>query len=190
MSKPRNAIAGQPIDTTPDEERREAFVLAYFDTGHQAKAALIAGVHINTAAKWTREKWFADATKDLKRSLDRRMDGRISKILDKALDRLEDRIEHGDEKVLLTKTGVIRETQPISARDLAVVTGVLFDKRAAIRREPDQDDKAASALERIADKLRQYGATENRDALRDTATVDVEVREVETENATENEDLV
>jgi hypothetical protein len=40
------------------------------------------------------------------------------------------------------------------------VTGVLFDKRTAIRREPEVDDKAESALDRIADKLRQYSLNE------------------------------
>jgi chromosome segregation and condensation protein ScpB len=104
------------------------------------------------------------------------MDGRITKILAKSLDALEDRIEKGDTKVLSTKDGIFREQVPVSARDLAVVTGVLFDKRAAIRKTPESDDDhAESALERIANKLRQYSLAENKDVLRDTAVEDVKV---------------
>lgn len=159
----------------PDEARREAFVGVYFETGNAVKSAQIVGIHKNTAHEWTKAPWFEKAIKELKRSLDKQMDGRITKILAKSLDALEDRIEKGDTKVLSTKDGIFREQVPVSARDLAVVTGVLFDKRAAIRKTPEVDDQAESALERIANKLRQYSLAENKDVLRDTAVQDVTV---------------
>jgi hypothetical protein len=164
----------------PDEARREAFVGVYFETGNAVKSAQIVGIHKNTAHEWSKAPWFEKAIKELKRSLDKQMDGRITKILAKSLDALEDRIEKGDMKLLSTKDGIFREQVPVSARDLAVVTGVLFDKRAAIRKTPESDDDhAESALERIANKLRQYSLAESKDVLRDTAVQDVEVKQVD-----------
>jgi len=165
------STAGQ--NPEPDERRREAFVAAYFETASIVKSAAIAGVHMNTAHKWRHDTWFEKATKELKRALDKQMDGRITKILSKALDTLEDRIDKGDTKVLSTKDGIFREQVPVSARDLAVVTGVLFDKRNQLRREPENDDGNESALDRIAEKLRQYALVENKDPLRDTGVSDV-----------------
>jgi len=172
------STAGQGPE--PDEAKREAFVGMYFETGNAVKSAQIVGVHANTAHKWVHAAWFDKAIKDLKKGLDKQLDGRITKILAKSLDCLEDRIEKGDTKVLSTKDGISRQQVPVSARDLAIVTGVLFDKRAAIRKNPEtDDDHAESALERIANKLRQYSVLENHDALRDTAVQDVEVKEVD-----------
>lgn len=165
-----SSTAGQ----TPvaDWEKRNAFVAAYFETGSQAKACVIAGVHMNTAQKWKGEPWFEKALKELKRAGDKHLDGHITKILAKTLVALEARIDEGDEKVLITKEGVFRANQKLTAKDLAIVTGVLFDKRTAIRREPDIDDKAESALDRIADKLRQYALTEKLQGKSEVVDVD------------------
>lgn len=170
---PGNAVIGVEPSFEPDERRREAFVAAYFETGNADKSSAMAGVHKNTGKKWKNEPWFDKAVKDLKRALDKQMDGRITKILSKALDTLEERIDKGDTKVLSTKDGIFREQVPVSARDLAVVTGVLFDKRNQLRREPENDDGNESALDRIAEKLRQYALVENKDPLRDTGVSDV-----------------
>jgi hypothetical protein len=164
--------------TEEDYAKKQAFAIAYFEHGNVAKAAAIAGVHYNTGNRWKGMKWFEQATKDLKKAKDRLLDGKITKILDKALERLEDRIENGDTKAFANKDGVIMKQVPVSARDLAVVTGVLFDKRAAIRKEPDSDDSASSALDRIAEKLREYARAENPAAPVKDIT-DVEVHEVD-----------
>lgn len=157
---PSNVAPGQQIDRTPDETRREAFTLAYFESGNAKEAAAIAGIHYNTAMEWKRSKWFPVAIRALQTSLDKKLDGRITKILAKTLDCIEDRIENGDERAFANKDGVTMKHVPVSARDLAVVTGVLFDKRTQLRKEPEQDDSASSALDRIADRLRQYAVTE------------------------------
>jgi hypothetical protein len=170
----------------PDLAKREAFVASYFETGNALKSATLVGIHQNTAYAWKNADWFEKAIKELKRSLDRQMDGKITRLLSKTLDGLEQRLEKGDTKIFSTKEGIVTEQVPVTARDLAIVTGVLFDKRAAIRRAPDNDDNSSSALERIAEKLRQYALTDNKDPARDTSTTDVEVKEIP-EN---NEDLV
>jgi len=172
-------LAVNPNQVDPDLERRQGFAIAYFEHSNVVKACAVAGVPSSTGAKWKSQAWFAKAIKDLKKVRDSQLDARITNILEKALTKLEDRIEKGDTKAFANKDGVVMKQVPVSARDLAVVTGVLFDKRAAIRKEPDADDTASSALDRIADKLREYAATGSPAALRDTQTVDVEAREVE-----------
>lgn len=173
----------------PDVERREAFVAAYFAGGSQKNAAAIAGVHIDTAGKWCRSPWFEKAMRDLKRARDKGLDGRITRILDKALDQLEERIEKGDQRVVVVGRGEHAHTEvenvPVPARDLAIITGVLFDKRAAIRREPENDDTQVSALERIADKLREVAREQK--ALKNDEAVDVEAHEVVEDD---NSDLI
>ncbi|RQS79760.1 hypothetical protein [Burkholderia seminalis] len=181
MNKPRNAIAGQPIDTEPDEERRDAFVAAYFETGKQNESAAIAGVHRITAQKWVKAAWFEKALRQLRRDRDKGLDARITKILDRSLEELEDRIENGDRKVVTVGRGehahIEVENVPVPARDLAVITGVLFDKRAALRKAPDEDENPEmSALERIADKLREAAIQQK--AMRNDEAVDVEAHEV------------
>ena len=168
---PSNVTPGKQIDLAPDEARREAFTLAYFESGNAKEAAILAGIHYNTAMEWKRSKWFPVAIRALQTSLDKKLDGRITKILAKTLDCIEDRILNGDERAFANKDGVTMKHVPVSARDLAVVTGVLFDKRTQLRKEPEPDDSASSALDRIADRLRQYAVTEK---LQKNEVVDVE----------------
>src|ERR1700744_931459 len=100
---PSNVTPGQQIDPTPDDARREAFTLAYFESGNAKEAAALAGIHYNTAMEWKRSKWFPVAIRALQTSLDKKLDGRITKILARTLDLIEDRIEKGDTKVFSNK---------------------------------------------------------------------------------------
>jgi hypothetical protein len=178
---PSNVTPGQQICQEPDEARREAFTLAYFESGNAKESAIVAGIHYNTAMEWKRSKWFPVAIRALQVSLDKKLDGRITKILAKTLDHIENRIDKGDTKFFANKEGLIEKQVPISAKDLAVVTGVLFDKRTQLRKEPEQDDTASSALDRIADRLRQYALTDKLQGAQEV--VDVEVKETGERNA-------
>jgi len=177
MNLPRNVKPGQPVNTTPDYEGRRKFVEAYFETGSLTKGARAADIHMNTAQQWRKAKWFEEATRELKKALDRQFDGRITKNLEKVMSEIEDRLEKGDVKAFHHQGEVITERVPIGGKDLAVIAGVLFDKRTQIRKEPEQDDKAESALDRIADRLRQYAVTEKLQG--NSEVVDVEVTEPE-----------
>ncbi|WP_155635498.1 hypothetical protein [Burkholderia cepacia] len=138
-------------------------------------------MHRITAQKWVKAAWFEKAIRELRRDRDKGLDARITKILDRSLEELEDRIENGDRKVISVGRGehahIEVENVPVPARDLAVITGVLFDKRAALRKAPEQDENPEmSALERIADKLREAAIQQK--AMRNDAAVDVEAHEV------------
>jgi uncharacterized protein with beta-barrel porin domain len=156
------------------QDIKDAFLAAYFETGTADNARLITGLGELAATKLMSTPWFEKELKELKRRKDRQLDGSITNMLTKTLAALADRIDNGDEKVVVTKEGVIRANQQMSGKDLAIVTGVLFDKRAQLRREPEQDDMAASALDRIAEKLRQYTITEKLQGKQEV--VDVEAK--------------
>jgi hypothetical protein len=144
----------------PDQDKRDSFVASYFETGNKETAAKFCGCTIRCADDWVKADWFKKAMRELNREHDKGLDNKITKLLNKTLDQLSQRLETGDEKVLLTRDGEFRTYQQLTAKDLAIVTGVLFDKRNQLRKEPEKDDAAESALDRIADKLRQYSLTE------------------------------
>lgn len=151
---------------------RDAFLASYFETGNYDVAAQVCGCSKRCAQEWVKAEWFKTAMRQLNREHDKGLDNKITKLLNKTLDKLVDRIDNGDEVVLLTKEGEFRTTKQLSGKDLAVITGVLFDKRNALRKEPEKEDAAESALDRIADKLRQYSLTEKLQGKADI--VDVE----------------
>jgi uncharacterized protein YbjT (DUF2867 family) len=58
-------------------------------------------------------------------------DRKLSKVLDLAVKNIEERIVDGDP---YTAQGEVR-FKPVSAKDLAIILGVVYDKRALIRGE-------------------------------------------------------
>jgi hypothetical protein len=161
-----------------DWDRRDAFVIAFSQLGNVPKAAAMAGVTQASAYKWCKSEWFKKQMRDLVRQQNKGLDTRITGILDTCLSNLVERLDKGDERVFASKDGPVRMHVPVPAKDLAVITGVLFDKRNQLRKEQDPEDSSAeSALDRIADRLRQYELT---DKLRGKSEViDVEPKEGE-----------
>lgn len=164
-----------PKDFTADWERRDKFVVEYCRTGSRKAAIEAAGVHPNTAGTWLKEKWFTERVQEVKRVMDRQMEGRITHIMEETFGQIQERLRDGDPKVL--RDGAIIYV-PVAMRDLTVLTGVMFDKRAALRRDdnPDNGDVATS-LEKIASALREFDAAGGANALRDAAAIEVPVTE-------------
>lgn len=166
---------------TVDWAKRDAFVAEYCRTGNKKDATAKAAVHTNTAAKWMNEKWFVERVAEVKRTMDRQMEGRITNILEETFAQIQTRLADGDPKLL--RDGTVIKV-PVAVRDLTVLAGVMFDKRAALRREdnPENGD-VASSLDKIAAKLREYEATGKPSALQEVQTVDVEMAEVDDDNS-------
>jgi hypothetical protein len=59
------------------------------------------------------------------------LDGAFTRIIHKATDELLDRLNNGDAVLI---DGEVRR-KPVSARDLALISGIAHDKRALIRRQ-------------------------------------------------------
>jgi methylase of polypeptide subunit release factors len=141
-----------------DDATRDHFVRAHFETGDLVKASKACKISYDTAKIWKKAPWFEEATKELKRAIDRQFDGRITYLLEDTIKELENRVKEGDVKAFLSKDFVIKERVPIPGKDLALIAGILFDKRKMIRDNAEFSGASEHVLDRlgnIADRLRE-----------------------------------
>src|SRR5690606_19539667 len=117
----------------------------------------IAGVPAWTIRKWKQETpWWNQAVMEVKRAKQEQLDAKLTNLIEKTMSELRDRLMHGDE-VVTGKGKKIRKK--VSARDLSVITGVLYDKRTHIRRDVDptqdkpEDEDTLNKLQNDFEKL-------------------------------------
>ena len=102
---------------------------------------------------WSIQPWFATMLAELRAVKGAELDGIYTRILDEATEQLLDRVKHGDP--ILVK-GQIRR-KPVSARDLALVAAITFDKRQLCRNLPDQTPGAkVDPIRELALQLEAY----------------------------------
>lgn len=172
-----------------DWEKRDKFVVEYCRTGSRKEAIAATGVSAVTAGRWLKETWFTERVIEVKRVMDRQMEGRITHILEETFSQIQTRLTEGDPKLLKDGTTTF---VPVAIRDLTVLAGVMFDKRAALRRDdnPENGD-VTSSLDKIAAELRKFDAAGGTNALRDAAAMEVEATEISEDNPLfNNNDLI
>ncbi len=135
------------------EEKVQAAV-AFAITGSVAKAAKITGIPRGAIRNWqTYSPWWEDALREIRKRKNDELDAKATRIMHGVLDELSDRLEHGD--VVITKNGE-KVNKPITARDAALVLGVVHDKRALLRGDPTSIKKAGtdeSRLKKIQERM-------------------------------------
>lgn len=123
------------IDYTA-EQRLEA-VTAYFITGSMKKAAEQVGIKETIIRRWKASSpWWTKALEQVKRKKQDELDSKLTNLLEKTLDELRDRLMHGDE--IVTAKGK-KGRRKVSAKDLGVISGILYDKRRDIRSDDSQE---------------------------------------------------
>jgi hypothetical protein len=137
----------------PEEKKLEVATL-FAALGSVGKVASLTKVPKNTVQRWTQEEWFLQTITRVRREENLQTDAKLSKIVDKALDKLMDRIETGD-YVYDIKRGVAVQ-MPVSSRDLALVTGVVFDKRQLLRGEATKITAATNSEEHLKVLARKF----------------------------------
>lgn len=145
-----------------DKKRLEAATL-YAALGNIPKCAAMTKVPENILRKWVDEDWFLQIMSRIKREENVQLDRKITDAIDKAMDQLKDRIENGD-TILNIKTGT-KEKIPMGGRDLAIVTGTIFDKRQLIRGEATKIVDATTSeqqLELLAKKFIEFAKAKKR----------------------------
>ena len=130
----------------PENKKVEAATL-YAATGSIPRTSELAKVPLQTLRRWLDEEWFLQTMHRVKREENFEVDRRFSKIVDKALTKIEERIEGGD-YVYDIKRGVAAPV-PMSGRDLAIVTGTVFDKRQLLRGEATKISAAVNSEEHL-----------------------------------------
>ena len=147
------------------------------------------GIADTTVTKWGNSDWFKKRLEEVRREANRILDRKITVLVDKSLAALEDRLENGDAKLVMPKGPKGEHSPepqlvrvPLTASTLTIMTGVLLDKRAAIRKD-DSDEQATptEAFQRMADKLREFART--------TKSIPADVVDVDAHEPADNSDL-
>jgi len=140
---------------TPEEKLRA--VNAYLVTGSSIQAGKVAGIPHYTIRKWKQEAtWWPETVQELRKQLQDKLDGLLTGVIHDCIENLAERVTKGEQTI--TKDGRI-VTKKVSARDLAIIAGTMFDKRALIRGDPtSRHEKISieSQLTQIAHKLEDW----------------------------------
>jgi len=135
-----------------DQQRREAVAL-YVLHGNWRRVSELTRIPERTLNDWSIQPWFATMLAELRAEKGAELDGIYTRILDEATEQLLDRVKHGDP--ILVKGQI--ERKPVSARDLALVAAVTFDKRQLCRNLPDEaPGPKVDAVRDLAERLHAY----------------------------------
>jgi transposase-like protein len=138
-------------------------VVCFMVEGNSIAAGKRSGINPATIRWWkTESTWWDDAMKEARRRYQDALDGKLTKVVHEGADAILERIENGDE--VITKDGDI-ERKRLGARDLAIIVGTMYDKRALLRGDPTSNpggkntslENLAKQFENFAHKLEQSG---------------------------------
>ena len=139
---------------SPSEKAHAAALFAV--TKNMAEVSKITNISEKTLSRWKQEPWFHEIVDRVKQEQNEVLDAKFSKVLDKAAEEMQDRVENGD--WILTKDGATVRV-PVKARDLAVVTSSLFDRRQLLRGESTTISSNVSTedkLKKLWDKFETF----------------------------------
>lgn len=114
-----------------DTNDRLNAAFAYVLTGYVDQAASICGVHRRTLQDWVHTDWFQELIKEARSQKQDELDGVWTGIIHQSAEKVLERVKKGD-PVVDKKTGEVVYI-PVKAKDLAVITAILADKRALLR---------------------------------------------------------
>ena len=104
----------------------------YATCGSLLQVSKYTGVDYVLLRGWkSRAPWWPDTIQKIRLKKQEELDGKMTALIDSTMEQLSDRVKDG-EYVHNPKTDEITRV-PMKSRDLAVLTGIIFDKRALIR---------------------------------------------------------
>lgn len=128
-----------------EPEIKIAAVAAFVATGTVRGTARATGLSKQCISEWkNKSQWWPGVYQKIKKDKQEELDARLTTLIHKAFDEMEDRLINGDE--VITKDGD-KERKKISARDLSMVGGIMYDKRAMLRGDPTSISAKASPQE-------------------------------------------
>jgi len=133
--------------------------MAYLITGNSIEASKLCGIPDKTIRNWSTEIWWSDLIGEAKKTKNEELDAMLTSIIHKVIVEIKDRVENGDE--VLGKDGT-KFRKKITAKDAAIVSAVLFDKRGIIRSEPTNKIKVGGEKTRLlelAQELEEVSGT-------------------------------
>ena len=136
-----------------DEQRQQA-IANYIVTGNITKTAELVNIPRRTINQWKLSEWWDAAVAKMRLEKHDELDANLSNIIHSATEALSERIASGD--AYIDKEGEVR-LKPMSGRDLATVTGIIFDKRQIMRNLPTsiKAESTDARLNSLAEKVRE-----------------------------------
>jgi len=112
-------------------EQRLAAIVAWLTTQSDYEASRMTGIPASTIKTWRNYAiWWRDQLNMIKADRQEELDARLSQLINKTTREIEDRLDNGEE--VIYKDGQVQRKK-VGARDLAIIAGTLYDKRALIR---------------------------------------------------------
>ena len=125
------------------------------------------GVNRAILATWVASAHGRDYLTSLKQQENLSLDGQFTGAIDMATKALFDRLEFGD--IILLKGKLVRT--PVTAKDVAFILSVLFDKRQVLRNTP-QSVALEDSMAELTNKLRELGKRlDKSDPIKETSPV-------------------
>ena len=114
---------------TPEQKVEAA--QAYLITGSSYQAQKYCGIKADVIRDWkTRSTWWPDLFIQVRKTKNDELDANFSAVIHSAVGEVADRVTNGDSK--LQKDGSIVKV-PMGGKELAIVLGILYEKRALLR---------------------------------------------------------
>lgn len=126
-------------------------------TGFKTSCELT-GISYRAAEKWKHHQWFKEAVQIARERLDNELDNKFTGIIEKGADKLNDQLLNG-EQVLAKDGSLVRK--PVGAKDTAIITSIIFDKRNLLRGKPTNIAETKSNNERLTElqeRFKQFAA--------------------------------
>lgn len=116
-----------------DKEKMEA-ACAFAVTGNSRRTAELTNIAEGTIRSWKTTEWWNEIQARIIKEQDEELDTKLTKLIDKAVGEVNDRLEDGDFVYNPKLDKLIRK--PVNAKDLAITSAVLVDKRQLLRGQP------------------------------------------------------
>lgn|SRR4030066_34144 len=136
-----------------DSDSRIQAAIAWLITGDVDNASQLCNVPSRTIRDWMTKEWWEDILSEAQGIKQKELDAVYTALIHKTTTALRDRIENGN--VIVTKAGAFSRV-PVPAKDLAVITAIISDKRALLRGLPTSRTEKITIeekLEKLGQKL-------------------------------------
>lgn len=139
-----------------DKEKMEA-ACAFAVTGNSRRTAELTKISEGTIRSWKTTEWWNDIQSRIIKEQDEELDTKLTKLIDKAVDEVNDRLGEGDYVYNPKLDKLIRK--PVNAKDLAITSAVLVDKRQLLRGQPTARVEKVSqdaTLLKLAEEFKKF----------------------------------
>ena len=141
----------------PADVMREA-AANFVVTGSISEVSRLMGIPKSTVCEWKNknDEWLA-LVEQLRNEKQDEIDAGYTRIIHQGIDVIEDRMVNGD--VILDKNNELSR-KPVSMKDAAWTTGVIFDKRQILRNQPTSISTSGN-LDTLAKRLEELEIKQN-----------------------------